>query len=217
MGRIVLAGLSRILHSSALCPGCGACTCGTAPPCASNCTGVGIYPGNWTPCPTTPSPTPLPSPTPMLTIPTTTPSPNQSTAPSTTSSSGGFNLIVVTTSMEYSRAVSASLWVQNSGTVVTLSGQALSGVAITSQSVSLSGDLVLDVSAFDVYDGMTFTLINATSITGQWATASVYSTSECVEYQVDVTYTQQFAVGTLTTVSLCFTSIESIVLGIALL
>jgi hypothetical protein len=50
--------------------------------------------------------------------------------------------------------------------VVTLSGQALAGVAITSQSVSLSGDLVLGVSALDVYDGMTFTLINATSITG---------------------------------------------------
>ena len=109
-----------------------------------------------------------------------------------------------------------SSWIQNAGSVVTLSGQALSGVAITSQSVSLSGDLVLDVSALDVYDGMTFTLINANNITGQWTTTSVYQTSECVEYQLDVTYSQQFAIGTLTTVSLCFASIESIVLGIAL-
>ena len=110
-----------------------------------------------------------------------------------------------------------SSWIQNAGSVVTLSGQALSGVAITSQSVSLSGDLVLDVSALDVYDGMTFTLINANNITGQWQSVSLSgSTSECVEYQVDVTYTQQVAIGTLTTVSLCFASIESIVLGIAL-
>ena len=100
--------------------------------------------------------------------------------------------------------------------MVTLSVQALAGVAITSQSVLLSGDLVLDVSALDVYDGMTFTLINATNITGQWDGVTATSTSECAEYQVDVTYTQQYAVGTLTTVSLCFASIESIVLGIAL-
>ena len=113
-------------------------------------------------------------------------------------------------------AVSVSSWIQNAGSVVTLSGQALSGVAITSQSVSLSGDLVLDISALDVYDGMTFTLINATNITRQWAGVTATSMSECIEYQVDVTYTQQTAIGTLTTVSLCFASIESIVLGTAL-
>ena len=113
--------------------------------------------------------------------------------------------------------VSVSSWIQNAGSVVTLSGQALSGVAITSQSVSLSGDLVLDVSALDVYDGMTFTLINATNITGQWQSVSLSgSTTECVYYQVDVTYTSSEAVAQLTTVSLCFASIESIVLGIAL-
>ncbi len=126
-------------------------------------------------------------------------------------------MIVITTSMEYSVPVSVSSWIQNAGSVMTLSGQALAGVAITSQSVSLSGDLVLDVSALDVYDGMTFTFVNATSITGQWATTSVYQTSECVEYQVDVQYTSTLATGTLTTVSLCFASIESIVLGIALM
>lgn len=124
---------------------------------------------------------------------------------------------MVTTSMEYSMPVSVSSWIQNAGSVVTLSGQALSGVAITSQSVSLSGDLVLDVSALDVYDGMTFTLINATNITGQWQSVSLSaSTTECVEYQLDVTYTSSEAVAQLTTVSLCFASIESIVLGIAL-
>ena len=125
-------------------------------------------------------------------------------------------MIVVTASMVYSVPVSVSSWIQNAGSVVTLSGQALAGVAITSQSVSLSGDLVLDVSALDVYDGMTFTLINATNITGQWADISSTSTSECVEYQVDVTYESSQAVAQLTTVSLCFASIESIVLGIAL-
>ena len=124
---------------------------------------------------------------------------------------------MVTTSILYSVGVSVSSWIQNAGSVVTLSGQALSGVAITSQSVSLSGDLVLDVSALDVYDGMTFTLINANNITGQWQSVSLSgSTSECVEYQLDVTYTSSEAVAQLTTVSLCFASIESIVLGIAL-
>ena len=110
---------------------------------------------------------------------------------------------MVTTSILYSVGVSVSSWTQNAGSVVTLSGQALSGVAITSQSVSLSGDLVLDVSALDVYDGMTFTLINANNITGQWDGVTATSTSECVEYQVDVTYTSSEAVAQLTTVSLC--------------
>ncbi len=50
------------------------------------------------------------------------------------------------------------LFVQNIGTTLTLSGQALNSVAITSQSVSLAGSLVLDISGLDVYDGMT----------GQW-------------------------------------------------
>jgi hypothetical protein len=109
-----------------------------------------------------------------------------------------------------------SSWTQNAGSVVTLSGQVLAGVAITSQSVSLSGDLVLDVSVLDVYNGMTFTLINATSITGQWDGVTATSTSECIEYRVDVTYAQQLVTATLTTVSLCFASIQSIVLGVAL-
>ena len=71
--------------------------------------------------------------------------------------------------------------VQNAGGVLTLSGQALSGVAITSGSVSLAGSLVLDVSGIDVYDGMSFTLINATSITGQWTDISTTGTSsDCI-------------------------------------
>jgi hypothetical protein len=139
-----------------------------------------------------------------------------STQSTSTSTSNGFNAIVITASMEYSVALSVSSWIQNAGSVVTLSGQALTGVAITSQSVSLSGDLVLDVSALNVYDGMTFTLINATNITGQWDGVTATSTSECVYYQLDVTYAQQLVTCTLTTVSLCFASIESIVLGIAL-
>ncbi len=103
--------------------------------------------------------------------------------------------------MEYYVPVSVSSWTQNAGSVVTLSGQALAGVAITSQSVSLSGDLVLDVSALDVYNGMMFTLINAT-ITGQWDGVTAMSTSECVEYQLDVTYESTVAIGALTTVLL---------------
>jgi hypothetical protein len=97
---------------------------------------------------------------------------------SSTSTSDGFNVIVVTTSMEYSVAVSAFSWVQNAGGVVTLSGQALAGVAITSQSVSLSGDLVLDVSALEVYDGMAFTLINATNVTGQRQSVVITQSSD---------------------------------------
>jgi hypothetical protein len=119
--------------------------------------------------------------------------------------------------MVYSVAVSVSSWIQNEGSVVTLSGQALVGVAITSQSVSLSGNLVLDLSTLDVYDGMTFTLINATSITGQWDGVTAISMSKCIEYQVDVAYTTMVATMTLKSVSLCaIASIESIVLGIAL-
>ena len=101
--------------------------------------------------------------------------------------------------------------------VVTLSGQALAGVAITSQSVSLSGDLVLDVSALDVYDGMTLTLINATSISGVWGRVDVVgSYTECNQVSVNVDYTQSSAIATFSAVSLCFASIGSTVLGIAL-
>ena len=97
--------------------------------------------------------------------------------------------------------------VQNAGGVLTLSGQALSGVAITSGSVSLAGSLVLDVSGIDVYDGMSFTLINATSITGQWQSVLLSGeTSDCVEYQVNVTYEQSQALATLTQVDLCGSS-----------
>ncbi len=113
--------------------------------------------------------------------------------------------------------VSVSSWIQNADSVVMLSGQALAGVAITSQSVSLSGDLVLDVNALDVYDGMTFTLINATSITGQWQSITATQTSDCTYNQIDVMYTQQLVTAAFTTVSLCFASIESIVLGLVLM
>jgi hypothetical protein len=92
-----------------------------------------------------------------------------------------------------------------------LSGAALAGVAITSDSVSLSGNLVLDLSGIDVYNGMQFTLVTSNNITGQWDGVTATSTSECVEYQVDVTYESTVAIGTLTTVSLCFGSIALIV------
>jgi hypothetical protein len=89
--------------------------------------------------------------------------------------------------MVYSVPVSVSLWIQNAGSVVMLSRQALAGVAITSQSISLSGDLVLDVSALDVYDGMTFTLINASSISGVWDGVDVVgSFTECNQVSVSV-------------------------------
>ncbi len=81
---------------------------------------------------------------------------------------------------------------QNNGTTLTLSGQALAGVAITSQSVLLSGDLVLDVSGLDAYDGMTFVLINATNITGQWQSVDAeQTTNDCYVYNTYVTYTSQ--------------------------
>ena len=101
--------------------------------------------------------------------------------------------------------------VQNAGGVLTLSGQALSGVAITSGSVSLAGSLVLDVSGIDVYDGMSFTLINATSITGEWQSVSLSGeTSECVEYQVNVTYSSSTTIAQLTQVDLCGSIVSAI-------
>jgi hypothetical protein len=72
-----------------------------------------------------------------------------------------------------------------------------------SESVSLSGDLVLDLSGLEVYDGMTFTLINASSIGGQWQSVVATDTSDCTEYQVNVKYTEQFVTATLSSVSLC--------------
>jgi hypothetical protein len=92
--------------------------------------------------------------------------------------------------------------------MLTLSGAALSGVAIMSDSVSLSGNLVLDLSGIDVYIGMQFTLVTSNNITGQWESVSLSGlTSECVEYQLNVTYTTSKAIAQLTTVSLCFGSI----------
>ncbi len=119
--------------------------------------------------------------------------------------------------MEYSVPVSVSSWIQNAGSVVTLSGQALAGVAIMSQSVSLSGDLVLDLSGLDIYDGMTFTLINASSISGIWDSVDVVgSFTECDQVTVDPEYLSNSVAISVSIVSLCLASIESIVLGIAL-
>ena len=202
------------------CPfpsGCEACTCGTAPSCTSTCTGVGIYPGNWTPCPTTlPTPSATPSQTNL-----------QSTSQSQQSSTSTISGLIVSSSVEYSVPVSVSSWIQDAGSVVTLSGQALSGVAITSQSVSLSGDLVLDVSALEtrqihsrqtfsttnLSDGMAFILINATNITGQWQSVVTVQTSECVEYQVDVTYASVIT-ATLSEVSLCGDAVKQAILAV---
>ena len=64
---------------------------------------------------------------------------------------------------------------------------------------------------------MTFTLINASSITGVWDQVNIVgSFTECNQVSVNVDYTQSSAVATFSAVSLCFASIESIVLGIAL-
>ncbi len=99
-----------------------------------------------------------------------------------------------------------------------LSGQALAGVAITSQSVSLSGDLVLDITGIDIYDGMTFTLISASSITGIWSRVDITGTySECNQVTVNPEYSSNNVVARVSVIFVCSqASIESIVLGIAL-
>ncbi len=113
--------------------------------------------------------------------------------------------------------VSVSLWTQNAGSMVTLSGQALAGVAITSQSVSLSGDLVLDVSALDVYNGMMFTLINASSISGVWNRVDVAgSYSECMQIDASVSYTDSSATAVLSVVSICASASKLIACAAAL-
>jgi hypothetical protein len=127
-------------------------------------------------------------------------------------------VIFVSTAFVYSSPVTGSDFVQNPGVVLTLSGHALLGVAITGQSVSLSGDLVLDISALDVYDGMTFTLINATTITGQWQSVTLSgSTSECILYNVDVTYSTGQAVATITMVPLCASASKTAALYLAVM
>ena len=100
-------------------------------------------------------------------------------------------------------------FMQNAGSTLTLSGAALSGVSITSDSVSLSGDLVLDLSGIDVYDGMQFTLVSSNNISGVWDRVGTVGTfSECNQVNVKVDYTQSTAVAQLTTVSLCFGSLK---------
>jgi hypothetical protein len=105
---------------------------------------------------------------------------------------------------------------QNAGVTLTLSGAAVSGVGISADSVMLDGSLVVDLSGIDVYDGMQLTLVNATQLTGEWESVEAQSSSECIQYEgllcvftvfthsaVQVTYTQQTAIGEVNTVSLC--------------
>jgi hypothetical protein len=158
---------------------------------------------------------PVPTPTPIATnIPTPTPiatrTPSSQSSTSTSTSQTGIPF-VISSSILLSLPLVVTNFVQNAGTVLTLSGQTSSGVAITGQSVSIAGDLVLDLSGVDVYNGMTITLINATNITGQWDGVSVFETSDCVEYQVDITYTQQLATATTTVVSHCSSASKFIV------
>jgi hypothetical protein len=117
--------------------------------------------------------------------------------------------------------VIAEGYTQNAGVSLTLSGSSLNGVAITANSASLAGELVINLDGINVYDGMTFTLVNATSITGQWQNVqAVTSSSECYSYQsntkrlalcvfafslapVDVKYTQTLVTATVDVQSLC--------------
>jgi hypothetical protein len=112
--------------------------------------------------------------------------------------------VIIGSAAVLSEAITPSSFTQNAGSVLTLTAQALAGVAITSQSVSLAGDLVLDLTGLDVYDGMAFTLISAANITGVWDRAHpAGSFSECNQVSVSVDYTQNSAVATLSIVSLC--------------
>jgi hypothetical protein len=86
--------------------------------------------------------------------------------------------------------------------VLTLSGNGLNG--ILSSSVSLAGDLILDLDGVNVYNGMTFVLVNSTSLTGQWdGVIATGISSDCTQVQVDVSYTQQMAIATVSLESLC--------------
>jgi hypothetical protein len=121
--------------------------------------------------------------------------------------------LIISTSTEYVSSISVSTFVQNGGVTLTLGGSSLSGVAISASSVTLSGDLVLDVSGLNVYNGMTIVLVNSTSITGQWqSVVASGSSSECTQIQVHVHYTSSQAVASLTTVSLCSGSFVSAML-----
>ena len=105
--------------------------------------------------------------------------------------------------MAYSVSITSSSFVQNAGTTLTLSGQALAGVAITSGSVSIAGDLLLDVSTLDVYDGMSFTLVNATTLSGVWGSVDALGTTNCSQATVNIEYTESSAVATVSTANVC--------------
>jgi hypothetical protein len=93
---------------------------------------------------------------------------------------------------------------QNAGTTLTLSGQALNGISINAGTVSLAGDLVLDLSDVSLYNGLMFTLANASSLSGVWSNVEVSgSYDECSQVNVSVDYTQSSAVATLSVVNIC--------------
>jgi hypothetical protein len=93
---------------------------------------------------------------------------------------------------------------QNPGVTLTLSSQTLSGIAISTGTAALAGDLVIDISTLDVYNGMQLTLVNSTSLSGSWENVSLVGTSsECTQTSVDISYTATSSVATFVIVPLC--------------
>ncbi len=119
-------------------------------------------------------------------------------------SQSSISVFVVSNPMVFTTAVVTGSFVQNSGTTLTLSGGALTGVAISAGSVTLNGNLVIDLTGVDAYSGMQILLVNATLLTGSWQSVSLSGTSsECSVVQADVSYQGSSAVATLTVVQLC--------------
>jgi hypothetical protein len=93
-------------------------------------------------------------------------------------------------------------FVQASGGIV-VSLVNLSAPLITAPSVSLSGNLTIDVSSAELYNGQVILLVNGT-ITGTWENVVLQgTTSECLLNQVSVEYNTTAAWGVITQVSLC--------------
>jgi hypothetical protein len=152
---------------------------------------------------------------------------NAATSQSTASTSKTAQPVAITDSI-FTSSVNLETFIQNQGTTITLSGASLQGVAITSNSVSLAGNLVLDLSGMNIYDGIEFTLVNSTLINGQWDSviATQVSSSECTQYQgsatlvcctcsmlaVEIRYTQTVAIAVVHEDSLCAAALRIAVL-----
>ena len=69
---------------------------------------------------------------------------------------------------------------------------------------SISGSLVIDISSINVVDGMTITLISG-NFTGKWDSVTLQgTTTDCILYNVDVTYASNQALATLSQVDVCY-------------